>query len=139
MEMQQTHCYATGTVTLLWKRNDFALSIVTATLTLLCQGNLTYAAPPRKPNMSRYIFFIRRVNFRQLPRTGCLFFVFYYRLNTLARHFTHLSYYCIYINVTRDAHTLIVRLAACRMQFSARLYNSKFSWLFHCCGRIELH
>jgi hypothetical protein len=54
MEMQQTHCYATGTVTLLWKRNNFALSIVTATLTLLCQGNLTYAAPPRKPNMSQY-------------------------------------------------------------------------------------
>jgi hypothetical protein len=39
------------TVTLLWNCNNFALSIVTATLTLLGQGNLTYATPPRKPNM----------------------------------------------------------------------------------------
>jgi hypothetical protein len=38
-------------VALLRKCNNFALSTVTATLTLLGQGNLTYATPPRKPNM----------------------------------------------------------------------------------------
>jgi hypothetical protein len=43
-------------VALLRNCNNFALSIVAATLTLLGQGDLTYATPPRKPNMSQYIY-----------------------------------------------------------------------------------
>jgi hypothetical protein len=57
------HCYqhtqlfsllCDRTVTLPWNCNNPAPSIVTATPTLLGQGNLTYATPPRKPNMSQY-------------------------------------------------------------------------------------
>jgi hypothetical protein len=43
-------------VALLRNCNNFALSIVAATLTLLGKGDLTYATPPRKPNMSHYLF-----------------------------------------------------------------------------------
>jgi hypothetical protein len=43
-------------VALLRNCNNFAPSILTATLTLLGQGNLTYATPPRKPSMSQYYF-----------------------------------------------------------------------------------
>jgi hypothetical protein len=52
------HCYRKANVfivALLRNCNNFALSIAAATLTLLGQGNLTYATPRRKPNMSQYI------------------------------------------------------------------------------------
>jgi hypothetical protein len=57
MERWCFHCYRKATVfivALLRNCNNFALSIVAATLTLFGQGNLTYATPPRKPNMSQY-------------------------------------------------------------------------------------
>jgi hypothetical protein len=44
-------------VALLRNCNNFALSIVVAALTLWGQGDLTYATPPREPNMSQYLYY----------------------------------------------------------------------------------
>jgi hypothetical protein len=56
-------------VALLRNCKNFALSIVAATLTLLGQGNLTYATPPRKLNMS-HCPLLKAARPEQPPRYG---------------------------------------------------------------------
>jgi hypothetical protein len=45
----------------------------------------------------------------------------------LTKHSRHFSCYCSYINITHEAHALIVRLSTGQMQFIIHFYNSELS------------
>jgi hypothetical protein len=84
--------------------------------------------PP--PPYIHVTYFISRPKFRQITRTSIFYFFFRFLLPLkvhFTRHFRHFSYYCKCINVTRDAHALIVRRTTGQMQFIIRFYSSKFS------------
>jgi hypothetical protein len=78
--------------------------------------------------------FILRANFRQLSGTSFNFFISFSVFITayilFTGHFRHFSYYCRYINVTREAHEM--GLSTGQMLFST-IFTMQ-SLKFHCFG-----